>query len=329
MKSEADGRLARLHLIRSYDHEKQDSPDQSRGLTLGSTMNPERTNTNISTNTSGTRWRKNNFDRGINYEKAQQLEVWQVARAATAAKFYFEPLKIENAVGGFAEFTDGGFGQANNPTRIGKQEIEDLNGKSSTGIVVSVGTSRKLKKDVKKAKFYSIIIDTAREFADTVTDPEIIHNEMQGEQERYNDFTYYRLNEPGGLQTELDEWEPKRKLFTQQQRGARTIDDMESAFAKWAANLDNQQQLRDCAAALVECRQQRSSLSSSDSRWERYATGSEFECRQRCNLGTSYDCGQFTSHLKEYHNLEGDELKDEVARCRKHWQYQAAPRDFS
>lgn len=326
MKSEADGRSSRLYLIRSYDHDKQDSPDHSRGPTPRTTMRSGRTNTDISTNTNAIQRRREQKKSliHINYEKAQQLEVWQVARAATAAKFYFEPLKIENArSGGFTEFTDGGFGQANNPTRTGKQEIEDLHGYTSIGIVVSVGTARKLKEDAKKATFFSTIPDSAREFADTATDPEIIHNEMQREHANHNEFPYYRLNHPGGLQTELDEWEPKRKMYNKKDDGAKTIADMESAFAKWAAKRDSIRQLQECADALVARRRERMTTG----KWERYATGSHFECRVRgCDPGDFFDRHQFMSHLSDNHLFEGDELKDEVSQCRKHWRYQAAPK---
>ena len=315
-----------MHLIRSYDHEMKDSPHPSRGPTPGSTM---RINTDISHQTNGTqrrRERRQKFDGAINYEKAQQLEVWQVARAATAARFYFEPLKIENAVGGFATFEDGGFGRANNPTRTGKQEIEDLNGKSFVGIVVSVGTARKLKKDAKKATFFSTIPNAAREFADTVTDPEDIHQDMKRDVNSH-EFPYYRLNDPGGLQTELDEWEPKRKMYNEKQGGAKTIENMESAFAKWAAKLDNIQELQECAAALVARRKGRTL---STSTWERYATGSHFICRQRCVLGDFNDRDEFSRHLQESHNFEeGIELEEEVKECRRHWRYQAAPKESS
>lgn len=328
MKSEADGRSSRLYLIRSYDHDKQDSPDHSRGPTPRTTMRSDRTNTGVSTNTNATQRRRQRKKSLIypNYEKAQQLEVWQVARAATAAKFYFEPLKIENArVGGFAEFTDGGFGQANNPTRTGKQEIEDLHGSTSIGVVVSIGTARKFKKDAKKATFFSTIPASAREFADTATDPEIIHNEMQRDHDRYKEFPYYRLNYPGGLQTELDEWEPKRKMYNKKDGGSTTISDMDSAFNEWAAEPDNMQQLQECAAALVARRRGRMYTS----KWERYATGSHFECRVKgCDPGDFFDRQQFENHLSENHYFEGDELKDEMSRCRIHWRYQAAPKNW-
>ena len=292
-------------------------------------MRSDRTNTDMFSQTHGRQRRQELeqiFDNAINYEKAQQLEVWEVARAATAAKFYFEPLKIENAVGGFANFTDGGFGTANNPTLTGKQEIEDLNGKSSIGIVVSVGTARKLKKDAKKATFFSTVPDSAREFANAASDPELIHKYMKREHAIFNEFPYYRLNEPGGLQTELDEWEPKRKMYSEKQGGAKTIADIEIALAKWAAKLENVQQLQECAAALVARRKGRTL---STSTWERYATGSHFICRQRCVIGDFNDRDQFTRHLKESHNFEEDiELEEEVKECRRHWRYQAASKPF-
>ena len=328
MKSEADGRSSTLYLIRSYDHDKHDSPHNSRGPTPRTTMGSGRMATGFSTSTTatqGNRERRRCLPPQVNYEKAQQIEVWQVARAATAAKFYFEPLQIENArLGGFTGFTDAGFGHTNNPTRTGKQEIEELHGRDSIGIVVSVGTARKLKQDAKKATFFSTIPDSAREFAELATDPEVIHNDMQRDHVNgRNDFPYYRLNHPGGLQTELDEWEPKRRVYSKKDGGTKTIADIEGAFAKWAAKPDNHQQLQECAAALVACRRKRMFTR----KWERYATGSHFACRFRgCDPGDFFDRHQFTAHLSEEHLLEGDELVNELSQCRKHWRYQAAPK---
>ena len=172
MKSEDGGRLSMPYLIRSYDHEEQNSPENSTRPTSRPATQSSRTNTDMS-------GRKKSLD-NINYDKAQQLEVWQVARAATAAILYFEPLTIENArAGGSTEFRDGGFSQANNPTRTGKHEIEDLHGYASIDIIVSVGTARKLVKDAKKKTFFSTIPNLANEFADNATDPEKTHEEIQ------------------------------------------------------------------------------------------------------------------------------------------------------
>ena len=322
MKSEADGRSSTLHLIRSYDHDKRDTPDHSRKVTPSSTM---RIDTDLSGTTNATQ-RKRERNKSliqINYDKASQLEVWQVARAATAAKFYFEPMKIENPrVGGFTEFTDGGFGHTNNPTRTGKHEIEDLHGSNSIGVVVSAGTARKLKQDARKATFFSTIPDSAREFADQATDPEVIHKDMQRDHDKEKRFPYYRLNHPGGLTIELDEWEPKSKIYNKKEGGADTIAEIERVFANWVGKTENIQRLQECATALVVRRQERMFTS----KWERYATGSHYECRAKgCDPGDFFDRHQFEDHLRR-HGYTDAELEDEKIRCRKHWRYQAAPR---
>ena len=54
--------------------------------------------------------------------KAEQLEVWQVARATSAAESYFELMKIEDSNDGlFKCYFDGGFSYHTNPTRAGKK----------------------------------------------------------------------------------------------------------------------------------------------------------------------------------------------------------------
>lgn len=269
------------------------------------------------------RRRETNKSITINYGEASQLEVWQVARAATAAKFYFEPLKVENFRGvGSAEFTDGGFNYANNPTRTGIKEIQGLRGSNFIGIVVSVGTARKLKKDAKKATFFSTIPNSAREFAEQATDPEVVHNELQGDHDHNPMFPYFRLNEPGGLQTELDEWEPKRKMFSKKEGGAKTIAEIEGAYNRWAAIPTNIDLLKECAAALVKCRRTRMETS----KWERYATASQYRCRfEGCEHPEFFERQEFATHLRG-HSYEDNILKNEISERRKHWRYQASSR---
>lgn len=320
MKKEvSSGATPNLYLIRSYDPYKLKSPDQSKRPTPSSTG---RINTNGSLVTNK-KPREDGSNLGLNYGKASQLEVWEVARAATAAKFYFEPLKIDDLPGlGSTAYTDAGIGLSNNPTQIGKEEIENRHGSTSVGIVVSVGTARKQKKDAKKAKFWSTIPDAAREFADGASDPEAIHRTMQGDHARYNEFQYYRLSYPGGLQCELDEWEPKRTMYNRKDCGTETIKAIESAFKHWAHEPNNDNDLRKCAAALVECRRWRMNTS----KWERYATGSHYECRTKnCDPGDLFERHQFERHLKERHGFGDEGLKDELRVRRKHWRYQAAP----
>ena len=213
---------------------------------------------------------------------------------------------------------------ANNPARIGKQEIEDLHGSDAIGIVVSVGTARKSKQDAKKATFFSTVPDSAREFAAQVTDPEMTHKEMQREYKKNNEFSYYRLNHPGGLSTELDEWEPKSKMYKHKEGGAKTIRDIEIAFNDWAQLPKNTSHLQQCAADLVKCRRGRMDTN----KWERYATGSHYVCPVRgCDPGDFFERRLFMEHLEnktKNHGFEGEVLKDKLSGCRKHWRYQAA-----
>ena len=322
MKKGADLRARpHLHLIRSYNHYERDSPHPSTRPTPSSTMRSGRTNTNESLATNR-KPKKVNSNFQVSYGQASQLEVWEVARAATAAKFYFDPLEIKDLSGqGFTTFTDAGIGLANNPTQIGKQEIENLHGSTSVGIVVSVGTARKFKTDAKKATFWSTIPDSAREFADGASDPEVVHTDVQRDREKHKQFSYYRLNYPGGLQSELDEWKPKGTVYNKKDCGMKTLDAIRIAFNTWAQEPDNTNQLQDCAAALVECRRGRMDTS----KWERYATGSQYECRTKgCDPGDFFERLQFEGHLRK-HGFEGEGLKDELRDCRKHWRYQAAP----
>ena len=316
------GATPHLHLIRSYKLHESHLPNHSTGPTPSSTMRSGRTSTggSLATNRQPTRA---NSKFQPSYGQASQLEVWEVARAATAAKFYFEPLKIEDPSGqGFITFTDAGIGLSNNPTQIAKREIENRHGPTSVGIVVSVGTARKLRENAKKKRFWSIIPDAAREFADGANDPEAVHNDMQNDHVRNNEFPYYRLNHPGGLKTELDEWEPKSRMYNKKKGGVKTIADMESAFHKWAAKPENIKELEECADDLVKCRRGRMNTS----KWERYATGSHYECPyQGCDPGDLFGRDGFADHLTKKHGSGGEDLENQVSVYRKQWRYQAAP----
>src|SRR5205085_1147612 len=118
--------------------------DPQRKPTRGSTRRTTRTDTGRSNDSAARRQGRERHRRAINYGKAQKFQIWEVARAATAAPLYFEPLKIEIPGNtGHLLFTDGGFNYTNNPTAEGTREIEDLSGSNSIGVVVSIGTARR------------------------------------------------------------------------------------------------------------------------------------------------------------------------------------------
>lgn len=145
-------------------------------------MRLDQTNMEISSNTNVLQGRREPKRRSPvsshAYEKAQLLEVWQVARAATAIPFYFEPIKIESAQGVLSMLFASS--QVISPARTGTQEIGDLHGHSSVGIVVSVGTARTLESNAKKATFFSTIPDAARDVVENMRrDQESMENDLK------------------------------------------------------------------------------------------------------------------------------------------------------
>ena len=264
--------------------------------------------TDVSTDLSTPR--KEGASSRINYGKAQEFEIWQVARAATAAPLFFEPLKVEKArTSGHILFTDGGFSHTNNPTRQAIREIEDLHGRSSIGTVVSVGTARRKKEDNRFR-----MVRFLKSMAFDLSDPETIHDDMQREQ----GFPYYRLNHPEGLDIELDRWEPKGPFS--KDTGSQTITTISDAFAHWACQADTIKDLKRCAKTLVKCRWNRMHTP----KWERYATGARYRCRfQGCDLEDFFDGDKFKDHLRGHGRSEHN-LDREVEHCRYCWKYQAA-----
>ena len=308
------------YVIRSYKQINGFSPNQSRESTgLASPSKPIRTGTGRTTRTStglsnqaSTRAPRKS-KRKI-YNGQHEFRTWQVARAATAAPFFFEPLKLELQTGNYLDFRDGGFGYTNNPTKVGIEEIEGHYGDNSVGVIVSVGTARKDKKPRDTGIFS--ISSKLRDIASKATDPEKVHNDLE-DNTKYHEL-YYRFNNPGSLDVEMDEWKPKGGLFTKQPTGSTTIKTMEENFAQWIGEGANLDLLRECAEQLVHRRRVRST---DKARWERYATGAEFTCRRKC--GSEWcNRDQFKQHLMSAHNVEPDQLDVEIRETRTKWRYQ-------
>lgn len=315
--------LGEPDLIRSYNHTRRKKPAHRVGVT-------SRTNTGIPTSRNNTDLHQRHMNTGLsNHTRrsdtdqwdAQEFEIWEVARAATAAPFYFEPLKIQfPSSSKYLLFKDGGFGYANNPTKEGIREIEEECGADGMGIVVSVGTARR--DDVPRKRRVLRFIPEVTAMSQLANDPEKNHNEVQGmSQHELYPFDYYRLNDPGRLGVQMDEWKPRHR-FSKGDSGSVTIDIIENAFNKWASELDNIGALRECATKLVQHRRARVS---NRSKWERYATGAKFTCRLLgCNREDEFlDREQFRDHLGRDHGVDDEEqLEHEIMRSRKSWRYQ-------
>ena len=263
-------------------------------------------------------------DDRFNYGKAQQFEIWEVARAATAARHFFEPLKI-GAPGSdeYWLFEDGGFSTTNNPTQEGLREIEDMYEKDSVGVIVSVGTARRGESNRKGKNPLSAAKRAAKKFADVATDPESVHRSMIRDASKHK-FPYYRLNDPGKLDVQLDEWEPKTTMLRKASRstkasGSTTLGKIEAAFNTWASNVEVIAHLKDCAKDLVESRRAR--IKDGD-KWEHFATGARFTCQARgCDPGDFLYRNLFREHLATKHPERHNSQRQEEEKCIRKWRY--------
>ena len=252
----------------------------------------------------------------INYGPASNFEIWQIARAATAAPLYFAPLelKIENDV---AVFEDGGFGQYNNPTYEGIREVKKLHGKSAVGIVVSVGTARAA------AKYGRTTTHRIEMIIHTATDPERVEEQVRAASSKEDGFTYFRLNEPGLLEVPLDEWKPK----SGQNSGEKTLKAIKDRFLEWHS--EHHDLLSECAHELVR---QRRIRAMDRNRWEHFAIGAVYRCLGGCldveGCHAKFkDRASFRSHLVGHHNKKEEEIDDqELRRCMEPFKYREAPR---
>ena len=314
------GYADRLYFVRSYDLRKRRATDfstdpnprvatgMSNSAAPRNSPNPVdrtlagrgRTQTGFSARSTQNRPKTEH----INYGEADDLEVWQVARAATAADFYFRPMVVGNM-----SLTDSGFGSTNNPTREAILEMDRIKSIKSVKTVVSVGTARKDQKAKKN------IIAWTKGMVNRHANPEAVHGQVELLRTREG-FDYFRLNDhDGNLDVALDEWEPGniKSRLSSKAPGHKTKLAIETAWNKWLTDGDNLDELRRCAATLVEHRRKRTD---SRPRWERFATCVEFFCPECPTRDAFYNRDEFRDHCKE-HGFGGHGLD----KHKKEWKY--------
>ncbi|KAM7213897.1 hypothetical protein V8F06_010716, partial [Rhypophila decipiens] len=263
---------------------------------------------------------------------------WKVARAATAAKLFFKPLVVVKGDGeimptlpgnGFKPpetiyLTDAGYGRANNPSEQVLLELRSLlaNRNKKINTWVSVGTARSDKDkypEEKKLRFTTprVIMEGLNKLGDT----EPVHEHMEVESRKNNGagFYYVRLNEPGGLDIEMDEWKISGDIN-------QTLEAIKVSFNNWASKTENVDKLQECARALVQNRRERAK---NRPRWDRYALGSFYICGQK---NCAYDCDktwdyrdEFEKHLTDHGIAAGETLTRMTRDCEQHWDYKPPP----
>ncbi|KAF3762534.1 hypothetical protein M406DRAFT_352811 [Cryphonectria parasitica EP155] len=139
-------------------------------------------------------------------DKFSKCQIYQAARATTAASTFFKPMPIQNDQGVVTNFVDAALGR-NNPVGILLEEAGSLFGtRRRLGCVVSLGTgSRKteLAKGKSKAKQLVSLLSVLKEIS---TDTQRDHERMLSMLKDFPD-TYFRLNVDGGAEKiSLDDW---------------------------------------------------------------------------------------------------------------------------
>jgi hypothetical protein len=279
-------------LIRSYDNEKEDGPKVGRSDTASSHKDLE----------------------NKKYGKADPLEIWEVARAATAAPMYFEAIKFQNQTrNGTTEtwFSDGGFSQANNPTKEGVAEIEMLHGKENIGLIVSIGTARGPSEPRGKG-----IVSFIKTTVDQHTNPEVPHNDLE---KQFGENQYIRFNDLRGVGVVLDDWRPNG--FFTKHPGKKTLKEIRHGFHKWSSDRSVNQQIQKCAELLVARRRLRIQ---DNCRWQRYATVAYFPCHCKgCPAPAFHNAEEFEKHLLDDHSCSSDEAKELVGKKKVVFTYQS------
>lgn len=300
------------YLIRSYDYR-----ERYPSTPFPTIHRPRRRNTFIPEHEIGSSRRRPPIKRRINGGHAADMEIPLVARAATAAICYFEPVKIPIREGQSMFFEDGGFGTENNPTQLGVEEIQGLHGQRRVGAVVSVGTARSDAAQSTEDRIINSIKTKLKKVLNVATSPEFVHNALEVRE----DLVYYRLNpnsDEHRLSIPFDEWLPRsskrkrtRNAVQHIEAGSATREMIRQRFNGYHATSEVQQQLRECAQELVGRRQARATRDAA--KWEQYALGSEFRCTEPQD---SDKCHQsfplrrdLEAHLRDVHRFSQENLK--------------------
>ncbi|KAI0540646.1 acyl transferase/acyl hydrolase/lysophospholipase [Xylaria digitata] len=291
--------------------------------------------------------RSNDKLRQNNPHDGTRISLLKVARAGTAAPFYFGHYHTllstaqEQAIGrvptrngtSFSrvetdrrkrkshvpegkssfEFQDAGFSTANNPCNELYREIQSHHG-DNMPVLVSIGTARPKEDFVGEGPTTNI-----KRGLHQLGNPEEVHERLEDDKDEGKYF-YYRLNHEEGIKIEMDEWRPKGK-------GSDTITKMRGEFNNWLQKDGVEEKFRECARHLVDSRRARMETP----RWERFALGQYFVCEvQNCPKDRDnqwLDRVDFENHLTREHRKEDykDGLEKTLDICRRIFKYRARP----
>ncbi|KAL8950721.1 MAG: hypothetical protein Q9222_003257 [Ikaeria aurantiellina] len=182
-----------------------------------------------------------------------EFEIWEVAKATSAAPSYFKSTQLYKY-----RYSDAAV-NINNPSLEVYQEVSLLNKfHESIELLLSLGTGN-APGNTSKSKHA-----LQRELNDI---SDVVHHKII-DASKQEAFIYHRFDVQGGLQdVRLDEWKPLSS-------GDITLARIERATYRYLDAKDIREEIRQCAATLVNARLQRAQTM----RWESYATGARYKC---------------------------------------------------
>jgi hypothetical protein len=227
---------------------------------------------------------RNVFER--NPGPADNIPIWQVARATTAAPTYFDPIPIQNNT-----FGDGGLG-SNNPVQEIFWEVATMHGNTGSvvDLIVSIGTGQADGVTFHSeglGKLFSYINATKA----LAIDSEQKHVGMEAiieNSEGFESVHYQRFNLPkeqGLKNMKLDEWKEtgKRRATKRgfERREESTLQKIKRLTHQYCQTDDVMKYIVEVAQRLVSHRRARCF---SQRKWELWATGIRYRCViKRCD----------------------------------------------
>ena len=183
-------------------------------------------------------------DHTRNPGSAATCQIWEAARATSAAPQYFAPIIIDKT-----RFVDGGFG-TNNPTFEAFNELSQSKADSPLGpLVISIGSGTgRRHSSFKPSRVKPNIVSSLYSAINIATGTQRVHEEMSVIA-REGKFEYFRFEVDEGLEDILlDSWSVRK---TDGIKSFETITRITSKTTQYLQRQDVQKELRRCAQLLV------------------------------------------------------------------------------
>jgi Patatin-like phospholipase len=178
----------------------------------------------------------------LNPGPASTSQIWEVARATSAAPTFFSPIHIDDNV-----FVDGGL-MANNPTQEALREVAFLKGEKLAGTcIVSIGSGVSRDQHLPATQLRGndtgvhSLKDIFRILRAAATKTELTDTDVHFQASQDLGFVYFRFNSTHDRYIPLDEWDKSRRTQTEIDHSTRRY--LETEEAKTG--------LHRCASAIV------------------------------------------------------------------------------